>query len=368
MPPAVRKNLEKIYSSGMTLLGIVNDLLDISKIESGKFEIIPSEYDLPSLINDTINLNIVRIGSKPITFNLLVDETLSSRLVGDELRIKQIFNNLLSNAFKYTREGTVDWRITTEREGDTIWLTASVRDTGIGIKPEDMAKLFTDYNRLDTKKNRNLEGTGLGLALTKKMAAYMRGDITVQSEYGKGSIFTVLIKQGYVNDQTIGAVAAENLRNFQYADQKRSRRAELPRIQLPYARVLVVDDVEINLEVAQGMMEPYGMKIDCALGGGQAIELVRKAEVQYDAIFLDHMMPGIDGVETARIIREEIGTDYAKNVPIIALTANAIAGNEEIFLGSGFQDFLSKPIDILRLDEAIRKWVRRKEKEKGETS
>jgi signal transduction histidine kinase/DNA-binding response OmpR family regulator len=365
LPPPVGENLEKVYNSGMILLGIVNDLLDISKIESGKFEIIPAEYDLPSLINDTISLNIIRIGSKPITFKLLVDETLPSRLLGDELRIKQICNNLLSNAFKYTKEGTVEWRISTEQEGDTVWLTAVVRDSGIGIRAEDREKLFTDYTRLDMDKNRNMEGTGLGLALTKSIVEFMDGTISLESEYEKGSVFTVRFRQQSVNAKPIGPRVAENLKKFRYADQKRSRNVELVRIRCPYAKVLVVDDVPVNLDVARGMLNPYGMQVDCASGGREAVEIIRKAAIQYNAVFMDHMMPEMDGIEAVRVIREEIGTKYAKTVPIIVLTANAIAGNEEMFLQHGFQDFLSKPIDIMRLDVVIHRWVRNKALEQG---
>ncbi|MHC6202704.1 ATP-binding protein [Breznakiellaceae bacterium SP9] len=364
LPPPVEENLEKVYNSGMTLLGIVNDLLDISKIESGKFDIIPAEYDLPSLINDTISLNIIRIGSKPITFKLLIDETLPSRLLGDELRIKQIFNNLLSNAFKYTKEGTVEWRVSAEQEGDTVWLTAVVRDSGIGIRPEDRDKLFTDYSRLDMDNNRNMEGTGLGLALTKSIVEFMDGTITLESEYGKGSIFTVRFRQQSVNAKSIGQAVAENLKNFRYTDQKRSRNVDLVRIRCPYAKVLVVDDVPINLDVARGMLKPYGMQVDCAKGGREAVELIQKEAIRYNAVFMDHMMPDMDGIEAVRVIREELGTEYARTVPIIVLTANAIAGNEEMFLQHGFQDFLSKPIDIMRLDTVIHRWVRNKALEK----
>jgi signal transduction histidine kinase/CheY-like chemotaxis protein len=358
LPVTQEENLEKVYTSGMTLLGLVNDLLDISKIESGKFDLVPAEYDLPSLINDTINLNIIRIGSKPISFKLLIDETLPGKLYGDELRIKQIFNNLLSNAFKYTRKGSVIWRIACQEEAGAVWLTTSVKDSGIGIKTEDREKLFAGYNRLDSRKNRDLEGTGLGLVITKQMVELMGGDISVESEYGKGSTFTVRIRQQTIGAPSIGPAVAENLMDFRYAAQKRSRNAALTRIKLPSARVLVVDDVPINLDVAKGLLQPYGMKIDCLQGGGESVEAIKRGEPRYDAIFMDHMMPGMDGIEAVRAIREEIGTEYAKNVPIIVLTANALAGNEEMFLQAGFNDFLSKPIDIFRLDAVIRRWVR----------
>jgi signal transduction histidine kinase len=180
-------NIEKIYGSGMTLLGIINDILDISKIEAGKLDLIPVEYDVPSLVNDTVTLNAVRIGSKPIEFRLHIDENLPIKLLGDELRVKQVFNNLLSNAFKYTEKGIVDWRLSGKAEGKDVWLTSIVTDTGIGIRQEDVPKLFTDYNQVDTKSNRRIEGTGLGLSITKKMIELMDGDIDVKSEYGKGS-------------------------------------------------------------------------------------------------------------------------------------------------------------------------------------
>jgi signal transduction histidine kinase/CheY-like chemotaxis protein len=358
LPQGLEENLEKVYSSGLTLLGIVNDLLDISKIESGKFEIVPGEYDVPSLINDTINLNIIRIGSKPIGFRLLIDETLPSRLYGDELRVKQILNNLLSNAFKYTMKGSVALQISCREEDGVSWLTASVKDSGIGIRAEEQEKLFADYNRLDVRRTHNLEGTGLGLVLTKSMVELMGGVINVESEYGKGSTFTIRIQQKPVNAPPIGPRVVENLTNFRYSAQKRNRHTGLARIRLPYARVLVVDDVPINLDVARGMLKPYEMQIDCVPGGREAIDLIREHKVHYNAIFMDHMMPGMDGIEATEIIRKEIGTEYAKNIPIIVLTANAITGNEEMFLELGFDDFLSKPIDILRLDAVIHRWVK----------
>ncbi|MDR1320500.1 MAG: response regulator [Gracilibacteraceae bacterium] len=365
-------NLGKIHTAGMTLLSIVNDILDISKIESGKFELMPAEYDLPSLINDTVTLNIMRVGDKPIRFQLEIDGTLPSRLFGDELRIKQICNNLISNALKYTKEGSVTWSLACERDEGGVWLTARVADTGIGIRPEDLKKLFSEYNQVDTRSNRRIEGTGLGLSIAKMMAEMMDGAITVESEFGKGSVFTVRLRQGHVTDVPIGAETAENLKRFHYCDNKRSSNAKLTRIRLPYAQVLVVDDVQTNLDVAKGMMKPYGMRIDCVTGGRQAVARIREAKVVYNAIFMDHMMPEMDGIEATRVIREEIGTEYARNIPIIALTANAIIGNEKIFLEKGFQAFISKPIDIMQLDAVVRQWLRNKDLEKeagaGETA
>jgi signal transduction histidine kinase/CheY-like chemotaxis protein len=358
------ENVAKVYNSGVSLLGLVNDILDLSKIEAGKFEVLPADYDLPSLINDTVNLNAMRIGEKPITFDLEVDGSLFSTLLGDELRIKQVFNNLLSNAFKYTKEGTVCWSVSTERDGDVVWLVSEVRDTGIGIRPEDVDKLFASYSQVDVKSHRTVEGTGLGLSITKNLVQMMDGEIGIESVYGEGTTFRVRLRQGFVNDTPIGDTVAKNLKKFQYFDQKRARSEKLVRIRLPYARVLVVDDVQVNLDVACGMMKPYQMQIDCATSGKEAIELIKAEGVRYNAIFMDHMMPEMDGIEATRIIREEIGTEYAQTVPIIALTANAIVGNEEMFLSKGFQAFLSKPIDIQRMDQVIRTWVRDKELEK----
>ncbi|MDR0302229.1 MAG: response regulator [Treponema sp.] len=355
-----KEYLIKISNAGATLLSTVNDILDISKIEAGKFELVPVEYDIPSLINDAITQSIMRIGEKPLKFILNISENLPTRLYGDDLRVKQIINNLLSNAFKYTKEGTVELKVSCEREGETVWMTIRVSDTGVGIRKDDIASLFTDYSMVDVKTNHRIEGTGLGLPITKNVAEMMGGSITVESEYGKGSVFTVRFRQKFVTDVVIGDELADTLRNFRYSDQKRRRNSRMTRIRLPYARVLIVDDMVTNLDVARGMMKPYGMQIDCVTSGQEAIDAVRGEKVIYNAIFMDHMMPGMDGVEAARIIREEINTEYAKAVPIIALTANAIVGNEEMFLKKGFQAFISKPIEMSRLDAVIRQWVRDK--------
>ena len=360
----VNLNLSRIYNAGMTLLSTVNDILDISKIEAGKLGLIPVAYDVPSLINDSVTQSITRIESKPINFVLEINEEMPASLYGDDLRIKQILNNLLSNAFKYTKAGTVGLNLSFERDDDDVWLIAKVSDTGMGIRSRDIEKLFLNYSQMDTKFNRKIEGTGLGLPITKKLAELMGGSISVESEYGKGSVFTVRVKQKFIAAEAIGKKTVESLKKFHYSDSKRDQNSRIRRAKLPYAKVLIVDDVQTNLDVAKGMMKPYGMQIDCVTSGKEAIDAVRDGKIRYNAIFMDHMMPGMDGMEAARIIREEIGTEYAKNVPIIALTANAIVGTERMFLDNGFQAFLSKPIEIARLDSVIREWVRDKELEK----
>jgi signal transduction histidine kinase len=369
LPEDTYSNLEKIYSSGSTLLGIINDILDISKIEAGNFEFVLDAYDITSLINDAVQLNIVRIGAKKIEFALTVDETLPSRLYGDELRVKQILNNLLSNAFKYTDRGRVSMKVDWEGRGKDVWLIFTISDTGHGIKKENMDKLFSQYAQIDARANRNIEGTGLGLSITKNLVTRMDGSISVESEYGKGSVFTVRLRQEIVDPSPIGIEAAENLRQYRFIKNKiLSRIKNLLRSYMPYGKVLIVDDVETNLDVVKGLMLPYGLVIDCASSGREAIAKIRTladnpTAQKYDVIFMDHMMPEMDGIEAVRIIRNEIDFEYAKTVPIIALTANALSGNEEIFLSKGFNSYISKPIDIMQMDMALNTWVRNKQTE-----
>ncbi len=357
--------LEKIHTSGLTILSIVNDILDISRIEAGKFEIIPAEYDVPSMINDVVAQNAVRIGGDAVRFVLDIDDSLPARLIGDELRIKQIINNLLSNAFKYTERGTVALGVACEREGYGIRMTLRVRDTGCGIRREDIGGLFADYAQIDAQTSRKVGGAGLGLSITKKFAEMMGGSVSVESEYGKGSVFTVTFRQRPAGDAVIGAETAENLKRFRYSDEKRRVGGWTDRIQLPYARVLVVDDNVTNLDIARGILKPYGMRVDCVTDGRKAVEAIRAGSPAYNAVFMDHMMPEMDGVEAARRIRA-LGGAYAENMPIIALTANAIAGNEEMFLRNGFQAFIPKPIDLARLDEVIRNFLRDRKREEPE--
>jgi signal transduction histidine kinase/DNA-binding response OmpR family regulator/HPt (histidine-containing phosphotransfer) domain-containing protein len=355
LPEGTALNLEKVYHSGAHLLEIVNDILDISKIESGNFEVLPGEYEFPVLINDTVQLNIPRIGMKPIQFKLDIDAGIPQKLYGDELRIKQILNNLLSNALKYTEEGEVRLSAGWERRGERAHLMFAVEDTGRGIKGEDMEKLFSEYTQLDAAANRRIEGTGLGLSITQGLAKAMGGTVTVESEYGRGSIFRVALPQGIVDESPIGFEQVEKLRSLRSVGER--NRGSLVRSYMPYGRVLVVDDLEMNLDVMLGLLMPYGLKVDTALSGAEAVDLLRRGP-RYDLVFMDHMMPEMDGVEAVRIIRNEIGTEYGRTVPIVVLTANAITGNREMFLKSGFNDFISKPVDIKQLDIVLNQWVR----------
>jgi len=355
-------NLAKISNAGTTILSIVNDILDISKIESGKLELKPVVYQMSSLLSDVITLVITHIGEKPLSFHLDIGDDLPNDLYGDDLRVKQILNNLLSNAIKYTHEGTIRLSISCRREDKYLWMEIDVSDTGIGIHEENIKKLFSDYNQVDTRANRNIEGTGLGLSISKRLVEMMGGEISVKSVYGKGSTFHASIRQGFVNDTPIGPVVAENLRSFRYTDEKRLIGKKLVRPDLSYARVLVVDDIQTNLDVAAGLLRKYKMQVDCITSGQQAIERIRSGNPAYNAVFMDHMMPGMDGIEAADTIRS-LGPEYARKIPIIALTANAIKGTEKMFFEHGFQAFITKPIDIMELDSAIRKWVRDESKE-----
>jgi PAS domain S-box-containing protein len=364
LSPETMDSLEKIYSSGSSLLGIINDILDISKIEAGSMEIIPTDYDTTGLISSSIQLNLVRKGAKKIELELDIDPSTPSRLNGDELRVKQILNNLLSNAFKYTEEGFVKLGLAWEREDRFARLRFVVSDSGQGIRKEEIGKLFTEYKQLNAKSNRNIEGTGLGLSITQRLVELMGGSISVESEFGKGSTFTVNILQEIVDSSPIGEAAVTNLKEFRFAEYRDRRKKNLIRSYMPYGCVLVVDDVVTNLEVVKGLLLPYGLTIDCVASGMEAIEKIRAAGAsgtqRYDLVLMDHMMPEMDGIEATRRIRGDIGSDYARNVPIIALTASAMAGSEKMFLENGFNAYISKPIDIMRLDIELNKWIRDK--------
>ncbi|MDR0439413.1 MAG: response regulator [Candidatus Accumulibacter sp.] len=362
LPQDTLANLEKIYGSGITLLNIINDILDSSKIESGRFELIPVDYEVASLISDTVSMNIVRIGSKPITFKLNVDENLPNRLFGDELRVKQILNNLLSNAIKYTPHGAVELGFSCVREDKEVWFDCYVEDSGIGISEEDIPKLFYDYQQVDMISHRTIEGTGLGLSICKRLVRMMGGNIDVESEYGRGSKFSMRIRQTITDPRPIGRESADNLKKFRFLEERSRRTKNVDYVPMPYGKVLVVDDVITNLDVAKGMMAAYnGLVIHCVTSGKDAIELIRRGDIRYDVVFMDHMMPGLDGIETVWIIRNEIDSEYARSVPIVALTANAIVGNDKLFLESGFQAFLTKPIDVVKLDAVLRQFIRDKQ-------
>ncbi|MCL1889122.1 MAG: transporter substrate-binding domain-containing protein [Desulfovibrionaceae bacterium] len=357
----IREALDKIYNSGDLLLSIINDILDLSKIEAGKLELAPAEYQVASLINDIVTLNMMRISSRPIEFELSVDENAPTALYGDELRIKQILSNLLSNAFKYTNEGSVKLSVYTEPPvsgeagGAGAMLVFVVSDTGQGMTEEEIGKLFDEYARFNMEANRSTEGTGLGMSITRNLIRMMNGEILVKSELNKGSVFTVRLPQGFAGSGVLGRELAESLEKFQLTGTRQIKRVQVLFEPMPYGRVLVVDDVESNLYVAKGLLAPYGLNVETVVSGFGAIGKIKNGNV-YDIVFMDHMMPKMDGIEATKIIR---GLGYAH--PVVALTANAVVGQSEIFLANGFDGFISKPIDIRQLNSILKQFVRDKQ-------
>jgi signal transduction histidine kinase/CheY-like chemotaxis protein/HPt (histidine-containing phosphotransfer) domain-containing protein len=470
MPQSAHEHILTIKQASANLLSIINDILDISKIESGKLEIIPVKYMLSSIVNDTVNVIRMRLIEKPLCFFTNIDGNIPNSLIGDEVRLRQIILNLLTNAVKYSEKGNIGLSIIEhKRAGGQIWLKITVSDTGKGIKAEDQSKLFGEFVQVDTKKNQGIEGTGLGLAITKRLCIAMGGNISVKSEYGKGSEFTAIISQNieseapfaavedsqkkkvlvYENRAIYAAAVCWSLENMKvpytvvtdhdelssalyreewfyvffsysmyeeikpliekpadafYGGKKPSlavmvewgteayipgvrfvsipvqslsianvlngredskgftRSASAIRFTFPRARLLIVDDIATNLQVAEGLLAPYKAAVDTCLSGSQSIEMVKQNE--YDIVFMDHMMPEMDGIEATAAIRALEGERF-KNVPIIALTANAVVGMREMFLENGFNDFISKPIDVSKLDEALAHWIPKEKREKG---
>jgi signal transduction histidine kinase/CheY-like chemotaxis protein/HPt (histidine-containing phosphotransfer) domain-containing protein len=462
IPTAVYEDVIAIKHASANLLSIINDILDISKIESGKLEIISDEYSFSSIINDVINITRIRIIDKPILLVSNVDSNIPNNLIGDEVRIRQIILNLLSNAAKYTKEGyislLIEGKIINEH---TVMIEIEVADTGIGIKNEDISSIFGEFFQTDTIKNKGIEGIGLGLAITKNLCKAMKGSITVVSEYGHGSLFKATLPQKLysysrfavvenpenkniliyepreiyanslmysINNLGMNCKSAKTQSNFfeelntntydfvfipvfifetmrssierlkvktkiiplaeygklEYSNAKvfsmplhtlsianiindisdessydDNTRDKHVRFIAPTARILIVDDINTNIKVAEGLMAPYQMQVDLCESGMEAIELVKINN--YDVIFMDHMMPTMNGIEATLAIRALDSPEYRK-VPIIALTANAVSGMKELFLSNGFNDFLSKPIEMKRLNEILEKWISKEKK------
>jgi signal transduction histidine kinase/CheY-like chemotaxis protein len=361
LTPLARDSINSIRQAGDNLLSIINDILDFSKIESGKMDIVPAEYYLVSVINDCVNIIRMRMQDSHVQFLINVDSSLPSVLRGDAVRLRQILLNLLTNAVKYTREGSISLTVAGltangitaggsnavgSNTAGTFTLCFTVADTGIGIKPEDLEKLFGEFQQFDKNKNQGIEGTGLGLAITRSLCRLMGGSVTVSSVYGEGSTFSANIPQEIINAAPLGDIL-----NSAPADTF-AEKTDV-RFIAPEANILVVDDIVTNLDVVKGLLAPYQMDITVCTTGAEAVQLVQKNS--YDIVFMDHMMPGMDGIEAARRIRS-LDNGYKKLVMII-LTANAVSGMKEMFLAEGFNDFLSKPIEIAKLDEIMAKWI-----------
>jgi signal transduction histidine kinase/CheY-like chemotaxis protein len=355
----IREALGKIYNSGDLLLGIINDILDFSKLEAGKMELVPVKYYVSSMINDIVQLNKIKNENKPIEFRLQVDELLPTEVFGDELRIKQVLNNLLSNAFKYTDKGEVSLAVSVEQTkgiSTNATLVFKVKDSGQGMTADQMHKVFDEYSRFNLQANRTTQGTGLGMSITRNLVHMMGGTISVDSTPGKGTEVTVRVPQRTDGSGAmIGKEMAETLQQFKMSSVSQTEKSEIIYDPMPYGSVLIVDDVETNLYVAKGLMAPYDLAMETAVSGFETIDKIKAGSV-YDIIFMDHMMPKMDGIETTKILRE---MGYTK--PIIALTANALVGQAEMFMRNGFDGFISKPIDVRQLNTTLNKMIRDKQ-------
>ena len=454
----IREYVEIISQSGNNLLAIINDILDFSRIESGRLEIQNRDYNINSVVSDMINMVRPRVAEKSLDFFVNVDSAIPDQLFGDDIRLRQILTNLISNAVKYTRSGFISLQVEMEKiDNNTLKLICTVEDSGIGIKTTDQGRLFQEFARIDTKINQDIEGTGLGLVITVALCKAMDGGISVSSEYGKGSVFKAVVTQTCKNEEPSAIVYNAETKKVLFYDWRQqyvksisnaleglgvkytcpsafkeflyelqhgsydfafiSSRHAMDCIHIsemritplhlvlmvepgevsmykdvtsilmpvysitianvlntvfgetlshytkhrtpftaPSAKVLIVDDISINLIVAKELMTPYNMQIETCLSGPEAIAILEKE--RYDIVFMDHMMPGMDGIETTTLIRNLEGDgDYYRTLPIIALTANVISGQKEVFLENGIDDFLGKPIDMLKLNEILEKWL-----------
>ncbi|MCR5746173.1 MAG: response regulator [Lachnospiraceae bacterium] len=338
---------QNIDAAGTTLLALINSILDFSKIEDGKMEIIPVKYDTSSLIHDVINTVIQRADMKGLLFEADVDPALPCGLVGDNVRVSQVIINLLSNAVKYTEKGKVVFTIKEEeRNADTVRIYISVKDTGIGIKDEEKARLFESFERLDEIRNHSIEGTGLGIPIVTALLEMMGSSLNVESIYGVGSEFSFSIVQKIADDTPIGDYS------HRFKEKYKKRKTD-SLISAPSAKVLIVDDNEMNLKVAKNLLKLFQIKSDLAYSGKETIEKMRTNS--YDIVFLDHMMPEMDGIETLHKLMEN--HLIPENTTMIALTANAVVGARETYIGAGFDDYLSKPVDVKGLSEKLEKYL-----------
>ena len=337
LPDSAKDEVNDIVMASDNLLEIVNGILDISKIEAGKLEIVNTEYEVNKVIKELVSLTKGRLGDKPIELITKFDESIPPVLYGDASRLKQICVNILTNAVKYTKEGSITFTINSIVKNEVCRLIIAVEDTGIGIKQENIGKLFNKFERLDLEDNVTIEGTGLGLAITKRLVDLMNGNIVVQSVFGKGSKFTVSIDQRIVEHPTIKLEEQETYEKIEVKDKL----------------VLVVDDNKINLKVAERLLETYGVKTECVESGFICIDNLKSGK-KYDLILMDDMMPRMSGVETLKKIKSEI-KDF--NIPVIALTANALTGMKEKYISDGFDDYLAKPINKDQLNRVINEYL-----------
>ncbi|MDD6810429.1 MAG: ATP-binding protein [Lachnospiraceae bacterium] len=366
IPEKERDYLYDIQSAGRDLLAIINDLLDFSKIDSGDFKISEEPYEITSIIHDVTNVVQAMMGDKKVELCVEMNPKIPAKLKGDGLRIKQITMNLLGNAAKYTEEGRILLKVDFKQESDAelavgqkIQLQVSVEDTGIGISEEKLQSLFMAFTQADSRRSRAFGGNGLGLAITKKLIELMHGTLDAVSEVGKGSTFSYALEQEVID--AAPCMGTEKLLVQQTALQKenmekaqRKKKPDMTSFQAPDVKILIVDDNRVNQKVAEGLLRPYHMQIDTASSGAQAIEMVKSKE--YDLILMDYMMPEMDGIDATKMIRA-MEEEYYKQLPIVALSANAINGVAEMFIEGGMNDFVAKPIEMRVMDAKLKKWL-----------
>lgn len=343
--PQIANYSSYIKSAGETLFGIINDILDLSKLEAGKTNIIMEDYNLKFVINDIINLISLKIKEKGLKFKLDMSKDIPIFLHGDALRIKQVIINIMNNAVKYTQDGFIMLRVEWEKiDKEKIKLIFEIEDTGQGIKKEDIKRIFSPFERAEEKKNYLIEGNGLGLSITKKLVSLMDGKVSVRSVFGEGSVFEVQIPQRVVHDKN-----GDNTVPLSIKEKEKQHH-----IKAPEAHVLVVDDVETNRIVIKELLRVTHINVELAESGEECLELMDKK--QYDIVFLDHMMPGMDGIETLKQIRA-MENPLNKDTPVIVMTANAVTGAKRMYLAEGFDDYISKPIGYIELENIIKKYI-----------
>ena len=347
--PATLEYAQNLQHAAKNLLSLINDILDLSKIEAGKMEIIPVEYHLSSVLNDLVNMIQARAEKKGLELIVEADKNIPSLLFGDEIRVKQIITNLLTNAVKYTEKGSVTLQVNyLNIDADNIYLCISVSDTGIGIKEEDIKKLFSAFERIEEERNRTIEGTGLGMNITKQLLNMMGAELSVSSVYGQGSNFSFQVAQKVMDREPIGDFEEAYKRSLAQREEYHES------FKAPNAKILIVDDTYMNLTVIKGLLKQTQIKIDTAGSGQECLDMVQK--VKYDIIFLDHMMPEMDGIETLEKMKK-LSDNLNEDTPVISLTANAISGAREQYIAAGFKDYLTKPVNCDQLEALIVKYL-----------
>jgi signal transduction histidine kinase/ActR/RegA family two-component response regulator len=371
IPANVKETLQKINMASNTLMNFISDELDVFRIEAGLVDMVQREYDVAGLLSDAVlpyrSYAGAEAADKSVVFNLEISEQMPKNLIGDDMRVRQILSKILKNAFIYTKKGMITLKIECLRDvisvdgvttyNDDACIIFTINDTGVGIREENLANLFSGFGFTDTDSHHKTDVSGLRLRFIKKLAELMDGDITVESEYGVGTTFRVYIRQKIYDENIMDKQTIEDLTSFSFSNQRKRKR--LQRSDLSFARVLIVDDIPDNADVVASMLQKYNMKTDYVHSGQEAVDIITVGEPHYNAIFMDYMMPEMDGMEATSLIRA-LNTEYASQIPIIVMTS-AVVGSKQIFLENGFNAFISKPLNVMVLDDIVEEWIHRKQ-------